>query len=130
MNDRRTLKYDNCKDCLSDCEHAGKDREFVCVNGESCKRTKPERHDKQLAKMNELSFLFEWVRETDFCGDLDIDILRILWTAYCFHNGLDVDTAEYDNVLLCIYNSIVPNDSVNVLMTYDEFDAYMAHYLV
>lgn len=86
--------------------------------------------DKQLAKMNELSFLFEWVRETDFCGDLDIDILRILWTAYCFHNGLDVYTAEYDNVLLCIYNSIVPNDSVNVLMTYDEFDAYMAHYLV
>ena len=82
------------------------------------------------AKMNELSFLFKWVREADFCGDLDIDILRILWTAYCFHNGLDVDTAEYDNVLLCIYNSIVPNDSVNVLMTYDEFDAYMAHYLV
>lgn len=84
--------------------------------------------DKQLAKMNELSFLFKWVREADFCGDLDIDILRILWTAYCFHNGLYVDTAEYDNVLLCIYNSIL--DSPDALMSYDEFDAYMVHYLV
>lgn len=31
------LKYDNCKNCVSRCEHAGKDREFVCRNGISCK---------------------------------------------------------------------------------------------
>lgn len=31
------LKRDNCKDCKSRCEHAGKDREFVCKNGVSCK---------------------------------------------------------------------------------------------
>lgn len=31
------LKYDNCKNCVSGCEHAGKDREFVCRNGISCK---------------------------------------------------------------------------------------------
>ena len=31
------LKRDNCKDCKSSCEHAGKDREFVCMNGVSCK---------------------------------------------------------------------------------------------
>lgn len=31
------LKYDNCKNCVSGCEHAGKDREFVCMNGVSCK---------------------------------------------------------------------------------------------
>ena len=34
------IKYDNCKDCYSRCEHAGKNREFVCVNGFSCKITK------------------------------------------------------------------------------------------
>ena len=28
---------DNCKGCNSSCEHAGKDREFVCVKGVSCK---------------------------------------------------------------------------------------------
>lgn len=35
---------DNCKDCTSSCEHAGKDREFVCVKGVSCKtvKQKPE----------------------------------------------------------------------------------------
>lgn len=33
------IKYDNCKDCRSRCIHAGKDRDFVCVNGVSCKIT-------------------------------------------------------------------------------------------
>ena len=33
------IKYDNCKDCHSRCVHAGKDREFVCINGVSCKIT-------------------------------------------------------------------------------------------
>ena len=31
------IKYDNCKDCCSKCEHAGKDREFICPGGVSCK---------------------------------------------------------------------------------------------
>ena len=34
---KNMLKYDNCKNCVSGCEHAGKDREFVCRNGVSCK---------------------------------------------------------------------------------------------
>ena len=32
-----TIKHDNCKNCCSRCIHAGKDRDFVCVNGVSCK---------------------------------------------------------------------------------------------
>lgn len=31
------MKKDNCKECQSNCEHAGKDREFVCIGGVSCK---------------------------------------------------------------------------------------------
>lgn len=31
------IKYDNCKTCVSRCAHAGKDREFVCPGGISCK---------------------------------------------------------------------------------------------
>ena len=34
------IKYDNCKDCHSRCKHAGKGREFICINGVSCKITK------------------------------------------------------------------------------------------
>lgn len=38
------IKYDNCKNCMSHCEHAGKDREFVCPGGKSCKMLySPER---------------------------------------------------------------------------------------
>ena len=33
------IKYDNCKNCVRLCEHAGKDREFVCPGGVSCKST-------------------------------------------------------------------------------------------
>lgn len=36
------MKYDNCKDCQSRCIHAGKDREFVCPGGVSCKVTTPK----------------------------------------------------------------------------------------
>ena len=31
------MKYDNCKNCKSNCEHAGKDREFICPGGITCK---------------------------------------------------------------------------------------------
>ena len=34
-----TIKHDNCRNCRSRCIHAGKDRDFVCVNGVSCKIT-------------------------------------------------------------------------------------------
>ena len=34
-----TIKCDNCKNCRSRCIHAGKDRDFVCINGVSCKIT-------------------------------------------------------------------------------------------
>ena len=32
------IKYDNCKGCANvNCEHYGKDREFVCPGGLTCK---------------------------------------------------------------------------------------------
>ena len=41
------IKYDNCKNCVRLCEHRGKDREFVCPNGISCKATyDPARQEK------------------------------------------------------------------------------------
>lgn len=33
------ILYDNCKSCISECEHSGEDREFVCPGGISCKKT-------------------------------------------------------------------------------------------
>lgn len=37
MTKSKGIKYDNCKDCDSKCNHAGKDRVFVCPKGVSCK---------------------------------------------------------------------------------------------
>jgi hypothetical protein len=43
----KTMKYDNCKNCQNrNCEHFGKDREFVCINGISCKIEKAEEEKK------------------------------------------------------------------------------------
>lgn len=44
------MKYDNCKNCVSHCEHAGKDREFICPHGVSCKvERSPEDVEKAAA---------------------------------------------------------------------------------
>ena len=65
------MKYDNCKDCVAKCEHAGKDREFICGNGVSCKVTKKPvvtNADKIRAMSDEE--LAEWLCQTldcDFC---------------------------------------------------------------
>ena len=41
------MKRDNCKHCQNrNCEHFGKDREFVCINGVSCKIEKAEEEKK------------------------------------------------------------------------------------
>lgn len=44
------IKRDNCKNCVSRCEHAGKDREFVYSGEKSCKVLyTPERVTKAAA---------------------------------------------------------------------------------
>ena len=57
-----TIKYDNCKNCHSLCIYAGKDREFVCINGVSCKITmeKPQTNADRIRSMtdDELNDLF------------------------------------------------------------------------
>lgn len=44
---------DNCKDCIASCEHAGKDREFVCRDGKSCKEVASAKpFSKLLSELN------------------------------------------------------------------------------
>lgn len=48
------MKRDNCKNCQNrNCEHFGKDREFVCINGISCKVEKEEKKMKYLEQIKE-----------------------------------------------------------------------------
>lgn len=59
---------DNCKDCVSRCMHAGKDREFVCPGGVSCKITK-KRGMTNAQKIRAMSDeeLAELLISADFC---------------------------------------------------------------
>ena len=49
------IKYDNCKNCHSLCIHVGKDRDFVCINGVSCKITmeKPQTTAQKIRAMSD-----------------------------------------------------------------------------
>ena len=49
------IKYDNCKDCHSRCIHAGKDRNFICMNGVSCKivKAKPQTNADRIRAMSD-----------------------------------------------------------------------------
>lgn len=54
------MKYDNCKSCASKCEFAGRDREFVCPNGISCKVEKPD-SDPVMEEMKQIIDRFDKV---------------------------------------------------------------------
>ena len=60
------IKYDNCKDCHSICVHAGKDRNFVCINGVSCKITteKPQTNADRIRAMSDEE-LRNWLFQRD-----------------------------------------------------------------
>ena len=63
------IKYDNCKKCHSLCIHAGKDRDFVCINGVSCKITtgKPQTNADRIRAMSDEE-LAEFIHSGDECG--------------------------------------------------------------
>lgn len=49
------MKYDNCRNCGNvNCEHFGKDREFVCINGISCKVEKEEKEEKTMKYIEQI----------------------------------------------------------------------------
>lgn len=49
------LVLDNCKACKSSCEHAGKNREFICPKGISCKIVSepPQTNGDQVREMSD-----------------------------------------------------------------------------
>ena len=78
------IKYDNCKDCHSRCIHAGKDRDFVCVNGVSCKITmeKPQTNADRIRSMNDEE-MCNWLFQRD-CTNI---------AAFLEHGGMGVMNA-------------------------------------
>ena len=79
----------------------------------------------------EMEYLKEFARQSCFDEELSRDQLRCLWTAYCFHHGLDVDTSGYDNDLLGLWSATAEEEPETADWSdYGSFENFMCRYLV
>lgn len=94
----------------------------------------PDPDEASISRDAELKYLEAFAYQSDFEEELARKQLRALWTAYCFHHDLDVDTANYDSDLLGLWSCI--NKTVDAVAgesdwsCYGRFDSYMCAYLV
>lgn len=86
-----------------------------------------------MAEKSEWQFLVDYVKDdtTDFYNVACRSQLMALWTAYCMHNDLDVDTAMYDAVLKDLFNALSDEQKAELhCVRLPEFDSMMAQWLV
>lgn len=77
----------------------------------------------------ELEYIRSFARESFLDDGLGCDQLRCLWTAYCFHHNLDVDTAQYDKDLASVWDVVDEPDCAD-WHSFETFDNFMCKYLV
>lgn len=78
----------------------------------------------------EYNYLLKFAAEADFeTGELAEKQLRALWTALCFHESLDVDTAEYDAKLQALYQQLPGDRTSCSWCDFEGFDRYMGELL-
>lgn len=79
------IGYDNCKDCVSRCEHAGKDREFVySVNKGSCKVKNPKTELIAVVRCRDCKWFYPGGTRFDRC--LNTEGLNIATEdSFCFY---------------------------------------------
>ena len=68
------------------------------------------------------------VRNENWTDELQLNQLRCLWTAYCFHQNMEVDTFGYDTELKQLWREI--DGAEEIFVSYECFYNYMAEYLV
>ena len=79
----------------------------------------------------ELDYIFGFVNEGGFDQDIACDQLICLWTAFCLHHGLIVDTHNYDLHLLKLWQEIQKTgDGTSEWADLDGFENFMCAYLV
>lgn len=74
---------------------------------------------------DELDFMLDFAKSAEKSFDYDnnheLEMLRILWTAYCLHNNLAVDTDDYINKFDKIWSIIEDNISDNSRTRFETF---------
>lgn len=79
----------------------------------------------------EFDYIVGFAVESCFDNELACQQFRSLWTAYCFHRGLDVDTAEYDAALAGIWKEVSAGEEDTAYWSdFNSFDQFMSAELV
>lgn len=89
--------------------------------------------ERQFATINrtaEFGYMKAFIVEGDFSDERYRAQLRALWTAYCLHQNLVVDTMDYDNDLLGLWNIMHRTGNANGWENYSEFDDFMCELAV
>ena len=85
----------------------------------------------QVGDQEEYNYLLKFTAGADFeTGDLAEKQLRALWTAYCFHEDMNVDTTEYDAKLLTLYQQLPGKRDSCSWYDFEGFGRYMCEFLV
>ncbi|MCM1305291.1 MAG: hypothetical protein NC305_16880 [Lachnospiraceae bacterium] len=84
-----------------------------------------------VSRKAEMEYLKEFARQSCFDEEISRDHLRCLWTAYCFHHGLDADTSGYDSDLSELWDTVAEEEPGTADWSdHDSFDSFMCRYLV
>lgn len=79
----------------------------------------------------EFDYMMNFVSENHFDDERSCDWLRMLWTAFCLHQGLDVDMRDYDECLNLLWARLEEEekDLSDAWTSAETFDLFMCKYL-
>lgn len=89
-------------------------------------------HDvTESVSVSEHDFLMSYAKEAFFDEEICRDLLRVLWTAYCLHKNLDVNSSMYASELLKVWCKVVEGSEGSTADWSDfrSFDTFMRRYL-
>ena len=80
---------------------------------------------------NEWGDLMNYIMKSDFQQQVCRQQLMALWTAFCIHNDLDVDTSKYDELLSHIYIALLTKENLfDDWKIFSNFENYICKFLV
>lgn len=89
--------------------------------------------ERQFATINrtaEFGYMKAFIVEGDFMDENYRSQLRALWTAYCLHHNIDVDTAEYDHDLALLWLKTTETGKAKDWYCVEDFEGFMCELLV
>ncbi len=103
----------------------------LCTDGYHDAAQLIEQLQNSINQEAELKYMKQFAFESCFDADVCRDQLRSLWTAYCFHHSLDVDTADYDADLRVLWEAVAEVERETADWSdFDSFDRFMCKELV